>query len=95
MLEKANTAHAEALKNLDKIREKQKKIGTTTHILLDELLPSTSGCEKVLKGSGKKRKEKSGEWKRGEDQMEIIKRHLCNIYILANIMCKVNVILGI
>ena len=30
MLEKANTAYVEALKKLDKIREKQKKIGTTS-----------------------------------------------------------------
>ena len=60
MLEKANAAHVEALKKLDKIREKQKKIGTTTHKLLDEVLPSTSGSEKV---SGKKRKEKSGDEK--------------------------------
>ena len=58
MLEKANAAHAEALKKLDKIREKQKKIGTTMHKLLDEVLPSTSGSGKVSKGSGKKRREK-------------------------------------
>ena len=32
-MEKANIAHAEALKKLDKNREKQEKIGTTSHKL--------------------------------------------------------------
>ena len=71
MLEKANTAHAEALKKLDKVREKQKKIGTTTHKLLDEVLPTTSGSERVSKGLGKKRKEKSGDEKgKGEKRIK-------------------------
>ena len=34
IMEKANIAYAEALKKLDKIRVKQKKIGTTVHKLL-------------------------------------------------------------
>ena len=33
MMEKANIVHAEALKQLDKNREKQEKIGTTSHKL--------------------------------------------------------------
>ena len=71
MLEKANTAHVEALKKLDKVREKQKKIGTTTHKLLDEVLPTTSGSERVSKGLGKKRKEKSGDEKgKGEKRIK-------------------------
>ena len=40
MLETATTKHEEAMNKLDKIREKQKNIETTTHGLLDEVLPS-------------------------------------------------------
>ena len=58
LLEKANTAFTKALKKLDKIRENQKKKGTTSHKLLDEVLSSTSGSEKVSKGSGKEETEK-------------------------------------
>ena len=71
MLKRSSTLHTEAVKKLDKIREQQKKVGTTIHRLLDEVLPSTSGSEKVSKGSGKKRKEKSGDEKgKGEKKIK-------------------------
>ena len=70
MLKWSSTLHTEAVKKLDKIREQQKKVGTTIHRLLDEVLPSTSGSEKVSKGSGKKRKEKSGD-KKGKGEKKI------------------------
>ena len=40
MLETATTKHEEAMSKLDKIRQKQKNIETTTHKLFDEVLPS-------------------------------------------------------
>ena len=47
MLKRSSTPHTETEKKLDKIREQQMNIGTTIHRLLDKVLPSTSGSEKV------------------------------------------------
>ena len=49
MLDTATAKHEEGMTKLDKIREVQKCIETTTHKLLDEVLSSKEETEKVLK----------------------------------------------
>ena len=50
MLETATAKCEEAMTKLDKIREEQKCIETTTHKVLDDILPSKEETGKVLKG---------------------------------------------
>ena len=51
MLDTATAKHEEAMTKLVKIKEEQKCIETTTHKLLDDILPSKEETEKVLKRS--------------------------------------------
>ena len=64
MLDTATAKCEGAMAKLDKIREEQKGIETTSHKLLDEVLPSKEETEKVLKGAEKKRKTKGEDEKR-------------------------------
>ena len=56
MLDTATTKHENAMTKLDKIREEQKSHETTTHKLLDEVLPSTEVAAKRRKGQGEEYK---------------------------------------
>ena len=70
MSDTATAKCEEAMTKLDKIRE-EKCIETTTHKLLDEVLPSKEETEKVLKGAEKKRKTKSGDEKRLQEEKKL------------------------
>ena len=59
---------------LDKIRQEQKCIETTTHKPLDEVLQSKEETEKVLKGAEKKRKTKSGDENRIRGEKKLKKK---------------------
>ena len=59
MLDTATTKCENAMTKLDKIREEQKSLETTTHKLLDEVLPSTEVA-------AKKRKSQAEDYKKGQ-----------------------------
>ena len=63
MLDTATTKHENAMTKLDKIREEQKSLETTTHKLLDEVLPST-------KVAAKKRKSQGEEYKKSRKKLK-------------------------
>ena len=63
MLDTATTKHENAMTKLDKIREEQKSLETTTHKLLDEVLPSTEVAAKKRKGQGE-------EYKKGQKKLK-------------------------
>ena len=83
MLDTATTKHENAMTKLDKIREEQKSLETTTHKLLDEVLPSTEVA-------AKKRKSQGEEYKKGRKKLRVIKHIKQSVSFLSVIFIYVS-----